>query len=118
MDPITRYELIRPILTGEKTVEQVETEASVSLRTLYRYLRRFREGESLADQSHAASSHPKWLTDEDKATVIRYKLENPSLSHRRLAQQLKEQGILEISYRSVANILTEGHFPEHFFFRH
>ena len=117
MDPITRYELIRPILTGEKTVEQVEKEADVSSRTLYRYLRRFREGESLADQSHAASSHPKWFTDEDKAKVIRYKLENPDLSHRRLAQRLTEQGILEISYRSVANILKEGHFPEPFFFR-
>ncbi len=117
MDPIQRYELIRPILLGEKSVEQVEAEASVSSRTLYRYLKRFREGESLVDTSHAANSHPKWFTDEDKAKVIRYKLENPDLSHRRLAEQLTEKGILEISYRSVANILQEGHFPEPFFFR-
>ncbi|MBI1929506.1 helix-turn-helix domain-containing protein [Candidatus Poribacteria bacterium] len=89
----------------------------MSSRTLYRYLKRFREGESLVDKSHAANSHPQWFTDEDKAKVIRYKLENPSLSHRRLAEQLTEKGILEISYRSVANILQEGHFPEPFFFR-
>ena len=122
MDPIQRYELIRPILTGKKTAPQVEKEAEVSSRTLYRYLKRFREGdqqlESLADKSHAANSHPKWFTSEDKALVIRYRLENPSLSLRRLASELTQKGILEISYHSVANILKEGNFPEHFFFRH
>ena len=121
MDPIERYELIRPILKGEKTVEQVEKEAQVSSRTLYRYLKRFRESggklESLADLSHAANSHPNWLTSEDKAFVIRYQLENPHLSTRKLAEELTEKGILEISYGSVADILKEDHFPEHFFFQ-
>ena len=117
MDPIKRYELIRPILTGKKTVEQVAKETDVSSRTLYRYLLRFRCGQSLADKSHAASSHPKWLTDSDKAKVIRYFLDNPHLSTRKLASQLRELGILDISYRSVANILSEGNFPEHFFFQ-
>jgi transposase-like protein len=102
MDPIKRYELIRPILTGEKTVEQVGKEAEVSSRTLYRYLQRFREGEqqleSLADQSHAANFHPKWFTDEDKAKVIRCRLENPSLSLRRLASELTQKGILTTNF--------------------
>jgi predicted transcriptional regulator YheO len=120
MDPIKRYERIRPIITGEKTVSEVEQESGLSSRTLYRYLKRFREGnenfESLRDKSHAIHSHPKWLTDDEKAKVIRYQLENPSKSTRQIAQDLNTQGILEISYRTVANILTEGHLQKPFFF--
>lgn len=44
MTPIQRYELIRPILQGEKSVKKVHVETNVPLRTLYRYLLRFRQG--------------------------------------------------------------------------
>jgi transposase len=120
MDPIKRYELIRPIITGEKTVSEVEQESGLSSRTIYRYLKRFREGnqnlESLRDKSHAIHSHPKWLTDDEKAKVISYQLQNPSKSTRQIADDLKTQGILEISYRTVGNILSEGHLQKPFFF--
>lgn len=120
MDPIKRYELIRPIITGEKTVSEVQQESSLSSRTIYRYLKQFREGnenlESLRDKSHAIHSHPKWLTDEQKALVISYQLQNPSLSTRQIADALKTEGILEISYRTVGNILSEGHLQKPFFF--
>lgn len=119
MDPIKRYELIRPIITGEKTVSEVEQESGLSSRTIYRYLLRFREGnenlESLRNKSHAIHSHPKWLTDDDKALVISYQLSNPSKSTRQIADDLKAEGILDISYRTVANILKEGHLQKPFF---
>ena len=44
MTATQRYELIRPILAGEKTVQQVHKENDISIRTLRRYLKRFREG--------------------------------------------------------------------------
>lgn len=66
MDATQRYELIRPILQQEKTVKEVHQQTQVPPVTLYRYLRRFREGnghiENLADKSHAIHSHPNWLT--------------------------------------------------------
>ena len=56
MDARTRYELIRPILIGERTVEQVEKESGLSGRTLRRYLSRLRESggkvENLADKPY------------------------------------------------------------------
>ncbi len=74
MTATQRYELIRPILLNEKTVEQVHSESVKSTRTLRRYLLRFREGngeiESLADKSSAAHSHPKWFTSEQKALAV------------------------------------------------
>jgi transposase len=120
MDPLKRYEMIRPIIAGLKTVSEVEQESGLSSRTIYRYLLRFREGnenlESLRDKSHAIHSHPKWLTDEQKAQVITYQLQHPTQSTRQIAQALKSEGILEISYRTVGNILKEGHLQKPFFF--
>ncbi len=88
MTATQRYELIRPIIHKEKTIQQVHEENDISIRTLRRYLKRFREGEeqieSLADKSSAAHSHPKWFTEEQKALVVAYKLENPPISARQI----------------------------------
>ena len=92
MTATQRYELIRPIIHKEKTVQQVHEENDISIRTLRRYLKRFREGdekiESLADKSHAAHSHPKWFTCEQKALVVAYKLENPPISAQQISQMI------------------------------
>lgn len=111
MNMLQRYEIIRPILKGEKTPKQVSEETKIPLSTIYYYLKRFREGdgniESLADRSHANSSHPNWLTQEDKNKVVLYRLQNSHLSSRQIAKGLAEEDILQISYHSVADILKE-----------
>ena len=119
MNALKRYEIIRPILKGEKTPKQVSEEASVTLSTIYRYLKRFREGdrnmESLADKSHASNSHPNWLTQEDNAKVIQYKLQHPHLSSRQIAKALAQEGILQIHDRTVSSILKEHGLTPPFF---
>lgn len=109
MTPIQRYELIRPILAGEKTVAQIHQETSIPISTLYRYLARFRDSEgqveSLKDKSHASLSHPKWLTETDKDTVVAHKLARPEKSASQIARELSEMGTLSISARSIANVL-------------
>lgn len=109
MNSIQRYELIRPILKKERTPEQVSKETNVPLSTIYSYIKRFQDGgesiESLADKPHASRSHPKWFTQEDKDKVIQYKLQHPHLSSRQIAKTLSDEGILQISYHSVTNIL-------------
>ncbi len=111
MNTIQRYELIRPILKGEKKPNQVSEEKGVPLSNIYRYLKRLRDGgedmESLADKSHANHSHPRWLTQEDKSKVVQYKLQHPHLSSRKIAKALAEKNILKINYHSVADILKE-----------
>ena len=111
MTPIQRYELIRPILHGDKSVMQVHQETQVPLPTLYRYLKRFREGngqlESLRDKSHAPHSHLKWFTDAQKELVVEYKRAHPQKSARQIAKELTETGILSINYHSVADILKQ-----------
>jgi transposase len=110
VDAIKKYELIRPILKHEKTPEQVSKEANIPLSTIYYYLKRFRESSEnmagLADKSHANSSHPKWFTQEDKGKVVKYKLQHPHLSSREIANALTDEGILSISYHSVAEKMT------------
>lgn len=109
MNAIQRYELIRPILKGEKTPKQVNEETGIPLSTIYYYLKRFQDSgediESLADKPHANRSHPKWLTQENKDKVIQYKLQYPHRSSRQIAKTLTDEGILQISYHSVADIL-------------
>ena len=111
MNATQKYELIRPILKGEKTPKQVSEEEAAPLSNVYRYLNQFREGdgkmESLADKSHANQSHPRWLTQEDKDKVIQYKLRHPHLSSRQMAKALTQEGILQLHYRTVVNILRE-----------
>jgi len=60
-------------------------------------------------------NHPHWFTEEQKDKVVLYKLENPEKSTRQIAQNLSEDGILQISFRSVANILQQRRLTEHFF---
>jgi transposase len=109
MTPIQRYELIRPILSGEKTVGQVHNETDVPKRTLHRYVKRFREGggqlDSLVDQSPGPRTHPNWLTDAQKQLVIDYKQAHPDKSARQIAQELTEAKIIKISDHSVADLL-------------
>jgi transposase len=106
-----KYELIRPILKGEKSPKQVSEEKEVPLSNIYRYLKRFQEGdgkiESLADKPHANQSHPRWLTQEDKDKIVQYKLQHPHLSSRMIAKELAREGILKVHDRTVANILRE-----------
>lgn len=121
MDPTQHYELIMPILCSEKTVQDVHQETNVSIRTLYRYLKCFREGNgklsSLADKSHACHSHPNWFTEKDKDKVVLYKLQHPHKSARQIAKDLTEEEILQINYHSTADILKERHLTELFFSR-
>jgi len=111
LNTIQRYELIRPILNGERKPKQVSEEKGVPLSNIYRYLKRLRESdgstEGLADRSHAIRSHPKRLTREDKDKVAQYKLQHPHLSSRQITEALAQEGILQIHDRTVANILRE-----------
>ena len=119
MNARQRYELIRPVLNKEKTAKQVHHENQVPLSTIYRYLKRFRESdgqiESLSDKSSAPNSSPKWFTEEDKDTVVAYKLSHPEKSAHQIAADLKGRGILQIHDRTVANILSERRLPPPFY---
>lgn len=109
VEALQKYELIRPILMGEKTPKQVHEETQVALSAIYRYLKRFQEYgfEGLHDRSHAIHSHPHWLTQEERDQVADYKRRHPHLSTRQIAQALAQEGILEIHDRTIANILQE-----------
>ena len=91
MTSIQRYELLRPILQGEKTVTEVHQETEVPIRALYRYLKRFREGsgrlETLADKSRTPHTRPKSFTDAQKHLVVRYKRNHPDKSIRQIATE-------------------------------
>jgi len=114
-----RYELIRPILAGEKSVKERHEETGVPPSTLYYYLKRFRDGggeiESLADKSSAAHSHPNWFTAEDKDKVVWYKVQHPEKSARQIAKELATEEILQINYHSVSDILKQRQLPGNFF---
>ncbi len=119
MNANQRYELIRPVLKHKKTPKQISAETNVALSSIYRYLKRYREGgdsiESLADRSHAIHSHPRRFRREDKDKVIQYKLQHPHLSSRQIAESLLQEGILQIHYRTVVNILREHGLTAPFF---
>ncbi len=119
MNALQKYEIIRPILKGEKTPKQVSEEANVPLSSIYYYLKLFRESggdiKSLEDKSHAIHSHPKRLPQEDKDKVVQYKLQHPHLSSRQIAEALTQEGILQIHDRTVGNILRERGLTTPFF---
>ena len=111
VNALQRYELIRPILKGEKTPKQVSEETNIPLSTIYYYLKLLRESggdiKSLEDKTHAIHSHPKRLTREDRDKVVQYKIQHPHLSSRQITEVLAQEGILQIHDRTAANILRE-----------
>ena len=67
MNATQKYELICPILKGEKRPKQVSKEKGVPISRIYHYLKQLRDSggddiKSLEDKSHAIHSHPKRLT--------------------------------------------------------
>jgi len=112
VDATQKYDLIRPILQGEKTPKHISKETGIPLSTIYYLLKRFQKGggnmESLSNKSHANQSHPRWLTWEDKDKVIQYKLQHPHLSSRQMAKAMAQEDILEVHDRTVSNILECG----------
>lgn len=106
-----RYEIIRPIICKEKTVKEVHNETDVPIPTLYRWLRRFNEGSrevsSLADKSSKPHHHPQWLTPQQRNQVVGYKLHHPQTTSRQIAKELSDNGLLEVSSKTVSNILNE-----------
>lgn len=119
MTATQRYELIRPILFGEKTVREVHAETDVPPSTIYHYLKRFREShqqiESLTDRSRAPHSNPNWFTEEQTAQVVNYKLLNLEKSARQIAKELTEKEILKINSHTVADILSQYHLTAKIF---
>ncbi len=119
MNATQKYELIRPILKGEKTPKQASEETGIPLSTIYYHLKSLQEGggniESLVNKSHTNQSHPRWLSQEDKGKVVQYKLQHPHLSSRQIAEALVREGILKIHYRTVVNILKEHGLTTPFF---
>ena len=119
MNATQKYELIRPILKGEKTPKKASKETGIPLSTIYYYLKRFQEGggniESLSDKSHANQSHPRWLRQEDKEKIVQYKLQHPHLSSRQIAEDLAGEGNLKVHYRTVGNILRDHGLTAPFF---
>jgi transposase len=119
VNALQKYEIIRPILKGEKTPKQINEETNVPLSTIYYYLKLLRESDedikSLEDKSHAIHSHPKRLTQEDKDKVAQYKIQHPHLSSRQIAEALTQENILQVHDRTVANILRERGLATPFF---
>ena len=101
------------------TLKQIHQEAGISIRTLYRYLKRFRDSngqiESLADKSHAAHTHPRWFTPQDKEQVIEHFSQHPHQSASQIAKDLTETGDLFRSESSVSQILNASPLTPPFF---
>ena len=106
-----RYEIIRPIIGEEKTVKEIHSETDIPLKTLYRWLKRFNEGNreisSLADRPSKPHRHPLWLTPQQRNLVVQYKLHYPQMSSRQIAKELSNIGLLEVSSKTVSNILNQ-----------
>lgn len=118
MNITKKYEIIRSILKHEKSPGEISKETKTPLSTIYHFLKRFRKGgeniEALADKPHANYSHPKWLSQEDKDKVVQYKLQHPHLSSHQIAESMSKEGILQISYNSVSDILKKSGFSAPF----
>ena len=95
-------------------------ETGIPISTLYHYVKRFREGgeeiSALSDKSRKPHSHPSWLTEQQKEIVVEYKIQNPLASTIQIAKSLASEGILQISNRTVANILNQRGLKPEFFF--
>ena len=109
MNATQKYELIRSVLKGKQTPKQASEETGIPLSNIYRYLKRLREGggdiKSLADKSMLFTLILKGL--HQKTKIEQYKLQHPHLSSRHIAKALAQEGILQIHYRTVGNILRE-----------
>jgi transposase InsO family protein len=87
-----RNEFVAEAVAKEKNISELCREYGITRKTGYKWLERYRQGESLTDRSHAPVTRPWRTPPEMEKTVIMERNKHPTWGARKLVRSLENKG--------------------------
>ena len=116
-EAVARYEEIRPVLKGERTLPQQSEETGINYWRLWRDLRRFGQSGILGLIDRRKLSHPRGkipieqlLPEEIQQHVVRLAMAHP-FTYRELAKVVQDCYHYSVDYRGIQRLLKLHHLP-------
>ncbi|MFZ5366123.1 MAG: glycosyltransferase [Patescibacteria group bacterium] len=104
--PEARKRMVERVILAQEKVGEVAGEFVVSRKTLWKWAKRYKEGQEMQDQNPTGSSHPRgtpeWLEKKILEAIVR----NPEYSTHKLAQiipKIGNHGIQNVLLRNGLN---------------
>ena len=105
-----RAEFVSAYLEGVNSMSALCREYGISRKTGYKWVERYRTGQSLCDQSRRPKHSPCKTPAETEKLIIRTRQEHPAWGAAKLLKVLQNQGIHDLpSTSTVGNILRRNH---------
>lgn len=112
---LTRYEALRPVLTGERSLRQQSQHTGVNYWRLWRDLRRFQREGLLGLLDQRTLPHPRGkapiealLPNHIQQQIIRLAIAHPFTLHE-LAQIVRDCYHVPVDYRGIDRVLAYHH---------
>lgn len=104
-----RKDFIREAIQKEKSISVLCREYGISRPTAYKWLERFRNGETMRDKSHEALFKPRKTPKEKEELILVTRTEHPTWGPRKLHRFLLEKGHEDLPATStIADILKRN----------
>jgi transposase IS481 family protein len=121
---LTRYEALRPVLTGERSLRQQSDHTGINYWRLWRDLRRFQRDGLLGLLDQRTLPHPRGkspieelLPHHIQQQIIRLAIAHP-FTLRELAQIVRDCYQVSVDYRGISRVLAYHHLSRDTLQRH
>lgn len=104
-----REEFVRRVLAQEATKSALCREYNISRVTGDKWIKRYKAGESLEDQSRKPNTSPRRTNETVEQAIVQYRQTHKAIGAVKIRKILQDQGIAELpSSKTVHNILVRN----------
>lgn len=107
----TRTEFVAKAMMKEETISELCREYSISRQTAYKWITRYKNGESMSDKSHEPFLKPFKTSPEMEELILKLRDEHPTWGPRKLRRYYADKGVDDLPAPStVAAILKRNQY--------
>lgn len=105
-----RLEVVNKILRQDDSIAAICREYDISRTTAYKWLKRYQDGESFSDRSHAPKTIYNKTSDYQEQLILNTRDEHPSWGARKLHRYLTDKGYHSLpAVSTISDILKRNH---------
>lgn len=106
---VTREEFVKRVLMGAEGMAALCREYGISRPTGYKWVKRYLDGQSLADRDKTPFHQPKRTPEEMVRKVLDVRNEHPAIGSRKIARILINRGETDVPSPSTINTILHRH---------
>lgn len=103
----SRLEFVVEAISGEHSMSELCREYNISRPTGYKWLERYKTGESLSDKSHSTRTQPHRTPQEMESLILETRVRHPTWGGRKILRYLREKGNEKLPAASTATAILK-----------